>query len=166
MRTENLKKAGLAGASAATIAAMMFIMPWEGRVYKPYKDIGGVWTVCDGHTGPDIVLDKTYTDPECDNLTARDVRRAELQVDNVIKVKLPLKTKVAFISFTYNVGPQNLKNSTLARKANALDLEGACSELSRWTRVKGVIIKGLVNRRLSEKALCLEGLGKNPWYGV
>ena len=27
----------------------------EGRVYEPYKDMSCVWTVCDGHTGTDII---------------------------------------------------------------------------------------------------------------
>ncbi|EBW0564392.1 lysozyme, partial [Salmonella enterica subsp. enterica serovar Hadar] len=28
----------------------------EGVSYIPYKDIVGVWTVCHGHTGKDIML--------------------------------------------------------------------------------------------------------------
>ncbi len=31
----------------------------EGRVYVPYEeDVAGVWTVCDGHTGTNIVRAK------------------------------------------------------------------------------------------------------------
>ncbi|STH74213.1 phage lysozome [Escherichia coli] len=37
----------------------------EGVSYIPYKDIVGVWTVCHGHTGKDIMLGKTYTEAEC-----------------------------------------------------------------------------------------------------
>ena len=36
----------------------------EGVSYIPYKDIVGVWTVCHGHTGKDIMLGKTYTKAE------------------------------------------------------------------------------------------------------
>ncbi len=40
----------------------------EGRFYVPYKDVAGVWTICDGHTSTDIVKGKTYSDRECDRL--------------------------------------------------------------------------------------------------
>lgn len=34
----------------------------EGRKYNPYYDVVDVLTVCDGHTGSDIILKMTYTD--------------------------------------------------------------------------------------------------------
>lgn len=157
---------GTAGLSAAGVLAVAYIQPFEGRVHMAYMDVGGVLTVCDGHTGPDIIPDKIYTGPECDHLLAVDVFKAEQAVDKSIKIDMPDKTKAAIISFTYNVGPVALEKSTLVRLANAGDLHGACNQLSRWVFVKGRIVNGLVNRRISEKALCLEGLNSNPWYGV
>lgn len=46
----------------------------EGRKYQAYKDVAGVWTVCDGHTGNDIIRGKTYTDKECDRLLWKDLQ--------------------------------------------------------------------------------------------
>lgn len=165
MVTMSKKKTGL-GLSAAAIIAVSFIQPWEGRRYEPYLDVGGVLTVCDGHTGPDIVAGKIYTDVECDFLTAKDVNTAEVGVNKYLKAPVSDKTKAAFISFAYNAGVPAFGSSTLLRLANAGDVEGACNQLSRWVFVKGVRIKGLVNRRMSERALCLDGLQKNPWWGV
>ena len=31
----------------------------EGVKHKPYKDIAGIWTVCAGITGPDVMPGKT-----------------------------------------------------------------------------------------------------------
>lgn len=152
--------------SASLLIAAPFIASWEGREYVPYKDVGGVWTVCDGHTGADIVIGKTYTDAECDALFVKDLQQKERAVKRIIPVDMPPETEAAIISFTFNVGEGALERSTLARLANAGDLEGACNQLSRWVFVKGVKIKGLVNRRVSERGLCLEGIGKNPWWGV
>jgi lysozyme len=45
--------------------------------------------------------------------------------------------------------------STLARKENAGDVPGACDELLRWTKAKGVTLPGLVKRREQERELCL-----------
>lgn len=155
-----VKNAALIGGTGAVLIAAPFIGKHEGRRYEAYKDVGGVLTVCDGHTGSDIIADKVYTDEECDDIFVRDIVKAERYVDMYIQPAepLPSKTKAAFISFTYNVGPANLKASTLRRKANAGDLQGACRELSRWVYVKRVKIKGLVNRRISERALCMEGI--------
>ena len=64
---------------------------------------------------------------------------------------------VAVLSFTYNVGIGAACQSTLMRKLNAGDLRGACDQLPRWVHDGGRVIKGLVRRRTSERALCLAG---------
>ncbi|MFD3176123.1 glycoside hydrolase family protein, partial [Escherichia coli] len=58
------------GGGAIAIASVLITGPsgndgLEGVSYIPYKDIVGVWTVCHGHTGKDIMLGKTYTKAEC-----------------------------------------------------------------------------------------------------
>ena len=66
--------------------------------------------------------------------------------------------KAAFLSFAFNVGNRAFCDSTLARKANAGDMAGACAELSRWTYAGGKQLPGLVRRRATERAVC-EGRG-------
>ena len=66
--------------------------------------------------------------------------------------------KAAFLSFAFNVGNRAFCDSTLARKANAGDMAGACAELSRWTYAGGKQLPGLVRRRATERAVC-EGQG-------
>ncbi len=68
----SLRKAVAAaiGGGAIAIASVLITGPsgndgLEGVSYIPYKDIVGVWTVCHGHTGKDIMLGKTYTKAEC-----------------------------------------------------------------------------------------------------
>lgn len=151
-------KLGLAGA----LAASLLIQPWEGRRHVPYEDVGGIITVCDGITGPDVIIGKTYTDAECDALLVKHVLIHEMQVNLSLKRRVPELTKAAFISFHYNVGDTQFKRSTLLKLANAGDLRGACEQLSKWVFVKGQFVKGLQNRRLSERTLCLKGL--NPSY--
>lgn len=150
---------------ALMMAVTLLIQPWEGRQYVAYRDIGGVWTVCDGHTGPDIIIGKTYTDAECDQLTIADARIAAAGVDRYLLRPVPVETRAAFISFAFNVGAEAFRKSTLLRLANAGDIAGACHQLSRWVYVKGVVVKGLQNRRylgdkdrISERELCLMGV--------
>ena len=72
--------------------------------------------------------------------------------------KIPDKTYVAFLSFSYNVGIGAFCRSTLVRKANSGDLRGACKELLKWVNAGGKRIRGLVNRRKDELRICLSGL--------
>jgi len=47
-----------AAGGGAMLIATVFLGGKDGverRVYEPYKDVAGVWTVCDGHTGNNII---------------------------------------------------------------------------------------------------------------
>jgi lysozyme len=69
--------------------------------------------------------------------------------------KVPLKQHQfdALVSFAYNVGVGNLRSSTLLRKLNAGDYDGAALEFHRWNRSKGKVLPGLVRRRAAEALL-------------
>jgi lysozyme len=127
----------------------------EGRIYEPYKDVAGVWTVCDGHTGSDIVKGKKYTDRECDRLMWNDLQPVKKAVDSMVKVPLGEYPRAALYGFTYNVGTSAFSKSTLLKKLNAGDQVGACEELRRWVYAGGMKWKGLMNRRDMERSLCL-----------
>lgn len=129
----------------------------EGREYTAYRDVVGVLTVCDGHTGKDIIAGKRYTDRECDALTRSDIQRIASQVDPHIKVPTTEMQKAAIYSFAYNVGATATINSTLLKKLNSRDYPGACSELKRWVYAGGKKWNGLVNRRDIEYQICTWG---------
>ena len=148
---------GAAGAGALAIATL-FIGGKdgvEGRVYEPYKDVAGVWTVCDGHTGSDIVKGRKYTDRECDRLMWNDLQPVKRVVDSLVKVPLGEYQRASLYSFTYNVGTSAFSKSTLLKKLNAGDEAGACEEMRRWLYAGGMKWKGLQNRRDMERSLCL-----------
>jgi lysozyme len=127
----------------------------EGRVYEPYKDVAGVWTVCDGHTGSDIVKGRKYTDRDCDRLMWNDLQPVKRVVDSLVKVPLGEYQRASLYSFTYNVGTSAFSKSTLLKKLNAGDEAGACEEMRRWVYAGGMKWKGLQNRRDMERSLCL-----------
>ncbi|EFB0086456.1 lysozyme [Salmonella enterica] len=147
------------GAGAVAIAAAMLggHDGLEGRRYIPYRDVAGVLTVCDGHTGKDIIPGKRYTDAECDALLDKDLKRVKAQVDPLIKVSIPESERAAFYSFVYNVGTGAFSRSTLLKKLNAGNHAGACNELKRWTYAGGRQWKGLVTRREIEREVCAWG---------
>ena len=126
----------------------------EGREYVPYKDVVGIITVCDGHTGNDIIINKRYSDAECDALTKADLERIAKQVNPSIKVKTTETQLAAIYSFSYNVGANAFIKSTMLKKLNAGDYAGACDELKRWVYAGGKKWKGLMNRRDVEYEVC------------
>ncbi|HEJ0336414.1 TPA: lysozyme [Klebsiella aerogenes] len=74
----------------------------EGVRYQPYQDVVGVWTVCYGHTGKDIMLGKTYTKSECDALLDKDLNSVARQINPYIKKPIPETMRGALYSFAYN----------------------------------------------------------------
>lgn len=146
--------AGGSGAIAIATAMVSGKSGLEGREYYPYWDVVGVLTVCDGHTGSDIIPGKRYTDKECDALTRADITRIARQVDPHIRVKANDTQRAAIYSFAYNVGATAAINSTLMKKLNAHDYTGACNELKRWVFAGGKKWKGLMNRRDVEYEVC------------
>lgn len=143
---------------AVTIAITSLIKPWEGVRHTPYRDVGGIWTVCYGHTGPDVTPDKRYTQQECEKLLEYDVQRFSAAVDKYVKVDISPETRAALISFTFNVGIEAFKRSTLLKLLNGGNPIAACNELTKWNKVKGREIAGLTNRRKAERVMCLKNV--------
>lgn len=146
-----------AAALAAGTAVLGFIAQWEGKRNVDYLDIVGVPTACYGSTRG-AVVGKRRTDAECRTMLARDVTDHALELSQCIRVDVPSESYQAFVSWTYNVGATNACRSTLIRKLNAGDLRGACDELPKWNKAGGKVVKGLTNRRLAERELCLKGV--------
>lgn len=149
---------GLIAGSAALVAlATGTISYFEGRELRAYKDIVGVWTICDGET-KGVEKGETATPAECDAMLAQNLRTYEAGLDRCLVGFVPGQAKVAFLSWTYNVGIGAACGSTLVRKANAGDLVGACNELLKWNRAGGRVVRGLTIRREAERKLCLESV--------
>lgn len=155
----NRRAAGIVATSAALMAlAVATLGQFEGRELRAYQDIVGVWTICYGETRG-VQPGDVATPEQCDSMLAKGVREYEAGLDRCLTVPVPGKTKVALISWTYNVGVAAACGSTLIKLANTGNLRAACDQLLRWTRAGGREVKGLVDRRAAERALCLEGLG-------
>lgn len=56
----------------------------------------------------------------------------------------------AIVDFAYNLGVGRLQTSTLRRKINAQDWDGAKEQLMLWTRGGGKVLPGLLKRRQAE----------------
>lgn len=155
MTDATIKQRLIAKIGAGSLALLVpLVMFFEGTVTKTYKDPIGVITACVGHTGPELKIGQTFTPEQCQEMLYADLLKHSSDID-CIKRPLTDGQKAAFISFGFNVGKEKLCKSTLAKRANAGDLVGACNELMRWTLAAGKELPGLVKRREAERKLCL-----------
>jgi lysozyme len=97
----------------------------------------------------------SLTEAQATKLLAFDLEKFELDVKRFAKVELNENQLGALVSFAYNVGSTAFKNSTLLRKLNTYDFQGASLQFRRWTKSDGVELRGLIRRRNNEKRLFL-----------
>ena len=139
-------------------AGLNIIKSSEGCRLTAYADAGGIPTIGYGHTGADVVLGDTITQDRADTLLISDISRFEKGVGALVSITTPLTSNQfsALVSFAFNVGLNTLKHSTLLRKLNEGDYEGAANEFPKWIHANGQILPGLATRRAAEQALFLQ----------
>ena len=154
------RAAGLAGIVGAAAAALLlaFTPAQEGRVLTTYRDLGGVLTYCDGAT-ENAMWGATYTPAQCNAQLDRDLERHAAGIARCLPMELLTDgQRVAFVDAAYNIGIAAFCGSSMARRARAGDMAGACDALLMWNKVGGREVAGLTKRRQRERALCMQGL--------
>ena len=150
-------KAIAAGVAAVLAIAAPLVAKWEGLRYAAYPDPatgGAPWTVCYGHTGPDVVPGQSYTKADCDALLDADMAAADATVRRCIPVPMLRHVEASLVSAVFNIGPSVVCGSTLQKYALANDWPSACAQLSRWDKAAGRQMRGLTLRRADERKLC------------
>ena len=136
------------------------IASFEGTRTKAYDDGVGIWTIGIGTTaypnGTKVKKGDTCTLDQAKSYFAHDLKRFEASVNNLVKVPLSQNQFDALISLVYNIGQTAFSNSTLLKKLNAKDYQGAADQFPRWNKSGGKVLKGLVRRRDAEQALFLK----------
>lgn len=114
-----------------------------------------VWTIGYGHTKtakPGMKI----TTKGAEALLVHDLAWVEDVVNDFVEVPITQNQYDALCSFVYNLGGTNFGKSTLLRKLNDGDYEGAADELLRWDKQKGKVLRGLTIRRKEERELFLK----------
>ena len=132
------------------------IRKYEGLQLAAYVCPGGKLTIGYGHTGPDVTSGRKITAEQANELLVKDVLRFEKAVNELVTVPMTQGMFDALISFSFNLGAGSLKSSTLLKKLNAYDREGAANEFLRWNKAKGKVLAGLTARRESERELFVD----------
>lgn len=145
------------------VTSRNLIKNYEGYKTTPYYDKDG-YAVGYGSKrnldGSPIDPGRKYTPEELQAMFERDVATTETAIDKMVKVPLSPVQKAALTSFVYNtsLGNETFGNSTLLKKLNSGDYQGAANEMDRWIHSKGKSGRlepdpGLISRRSKEKEL-------------
>ena len=134
---------------------------FEGVRLTAYPDPatgGDPWTIGYGHTGPEVHSGMTITQEQAENYLMQDVAKAASDVNAKVTVEITQNEFDALVDFAFNCGCGNLNNSTLLKKLNAGDYEGAAHEFEKWDMAAGHHMAGLLRRRQAEELLFLKDM--------
>jgi lysozyme len=140
-------------------AGIEMIKFFEGFRSAPYKCPAGIPTIGYGATfypdGKKVTMaDKAITEQEGTALLQNMLVSFEKYVDSYCVDTITQNQFDALVSFAYNLGPANLKSSTLLKKVNANpEDETIHLEFMKWVKAGGKTLKGLVRRREAESQL-------------
>ena len=135
-----------------SLEGLALIKRFEGCRLEAYKCSANVLTIGYGHTGGVKETD-TITQEEADELLEKDVLKFEEYVEDNVIVELDQSQFDALVAWTFNLGPGNLRESTMLKKLNDADYASVPSEMKRWNKAGGKKLDGLIRRRNAEALL-------------
>ena len=131
------------------------IKKFEGCEYNAYKCAADVLTIGYGHT-KDVKEGDLVTQQEAENLLTKDLEEFEGYVLDAVEMPMIQHQFDAMVSWTFNLGPNNLKSSSMLTVLNKGDSEDVPAQIKRWNKAGGKVLEGLTRRREAE-ALLFEG---------
>lgn len=150
---------------AIHIAKEALCKPFEGYARRlpngdcaAYPDPGTgaePWTIGWGSTGPEVKRDTVWTRQQAEESLDKHLLffcRGVLRLSPEL-INEPPRRLAAIISFAYNCGLRNYQISTLRKRVNAKDWQGAQSEIVKWNKAAGRVLRGLTLRRQAEAEL-------------
>lgn len=148
----------------------------EGCELLAYPDPatgGAPWTIGYGHT-QGVYEGLKITQETADNWLLKDLELCEKEVRALVKIPVNINQLAALTSFSFNLGAAALANSTLLKKLNSGDYQGAAAQFVAWDKANGEhnhkdddgdglidekgekqVMAGLHARRLKERDLFL-----------
>lgn len=131
---------------------LALIKEFEGCKLQAYTDSVGVWTIGYGCT-TDVAPGMMITLAQAEQRLVDDLKHAETCVNGAVTVPLTQGEFDALVSWVFNLGCGSLRKSTLLRKLNESDYDGAAQEFLRWDKAGGKVLAGLTRRREAEAEL-------------
>jgi lysozyme len=127
----------------------------EGSRTKAYRDSVGIWTIGVGHTAaagpPKPHEGMTLTELQVRDLLTHDLVQYENAVELAIKRPMTQCEFDAMVSLCFNIGIGAFKRSSVVKLFNEGRKSDAADAFRMWNKAGGKVVRGLVNRRESER---------------
>ena len=128
---------------------LSLIKKFEGCELEAYLCPAGVWTIGYGHT-KDVKEGDKINKEEADYLLQEEMIEYESYINDFVEVPLNQNQFDSLCSWVYNLGPTNLKNSTMLRVLNEEKYADVPQVIKRWNKAGGEVLDGLIKRREAE----------------
>lgn len=135
-----------------SVNGISLIKQFEGFRSEAYLCPANILTIGYGHT-KGVKAGQKISAQKGEQLLIKDLETFENNVKALVKVPLNQNQFDALVCFTFNLGANNLSNSTLLKKLNQSDFAGAALEFLKWNKAKGKVLAGLTKRREAESKL-------------
>lgn len=144
------------------VKAESIIAKFEGLRLRAYLDGANIWTIGYGSTKNPFTGEKVKEGDVITQETALAWLREEIKartsaIKKLVKVPINDNQLAALTSLAYNIGLGAFQRSTLLRLLNnKAPLTQVADQFLVWNRIKGVVSRGLTNRRQLERELFLK----------
>lgn len=142
--------------AASTLVSIAVHEQYQGNAYYATAEekARGITTIGFGTTSGVKPGDTITVERALVRLLA-DANRFEQAVKRCAPVPMHQYEFAAYVSLAYNIGEGAFCRSTLAKKLNAQDYDGACKEILKWDKQAGKTLRGLTSRRQAEYRQCV-----------
>tara|TARA_R110002020_G_scaffold265775_1_gene480551 strand:- start:2267 stop:2710 length:444 start_codon:yes stop_codon:yes gene_type:complete len=131
---------------------LALIKKFEGCELTAYRDSVNVLTIGYGHT-KNVQEGDTITQEEAEKMLHEEMPEYEGYIEDMVEVSLGQCEFDALCSWVYNLGPTNLRQSTLLKELNHANFDRVPDEIRRWNKAGGKVLGGLKRRREAEALL-------------
>jgi lysozyme len=141
-------------ALALSASALVGLALHEGYSDKAIIPVPGDVPTIGFGTTEGVKMGDSITPPQALVRALQDAQKYEGALKKCVTAPLHQREYDAYVSLAYNIGPGAFCGSTLVKKLNTFDYEGACKEILKWDKFKGKPLRGLTIRREKEYQQC------------
>ena len=122
---------------------------FEGEKLTAYQDVGGVWTIGDGHTAG-VKRGDVCTEAQADLWLLEECQGAANVVNRLVTLVLTQHEFNSLVDFVYNLGCGTFARSSLLKNLNAGHFEKVAANIEAYDIADGKHCAGLLRRRAAE----------------
>jgi len=126
--------------------------PENNGICYSYLCPADVWTIGYGSI-KGVKEGDAITKAEAEKLLIHELEEYEGYVNKFVEQPLDQNQFDALVAWTFNLGPSNLRSSTMLQVLNEGKFHEVPQQMRRWNKANGKVLEGLERRRLAESML-------------